>query len=119
MPKTLDLRDAMRDERGVVVTAESGNPRTSQNQISPSTSQDAELAEMRPRQKIWYFALEQMRAVTRAEIAKGCGYKKAPWINAHIESLVNEGWLIKQEKPSSGPLPCYVYTASRPQKRQR
>ena len=119
MAQTIDLRHVVRDERGIVAAVESGSTGTSKHQISSSTSQDVELAEMRPRQKIWYFAAQQMRAVTRAEIAKGCGYKKAPWINAHIESLVSEGWLLKEEKLSSGPLPCYVYTATRPQKRPK
>lgn len=117
MTKTLDLRHVVRDERGIVAAVESGGTGTSQNQISHSTSQDVELAEMRPRQKIWYFAAQQMRAVTRSEIAKGCGYKKAPWINAHIESLVQEGWLLKEELPHAGTLPCYGYTATRPKKR--
>jgi predicted HTH transcriptional regulator len=116
MTKTLDLRHILRDETGRIAAVESGDTRTSQHQISHSTSQDVELAEMRPRQKIWYFAAQQMRAVTRSEIAKGLGYKKAPWLNDHIESLVQEGWLIKTTLPHPGGLPCYVYTASRPVK---
>ena len=119
MSKSIDLRHVVRDERGIVAAVESGSTGTYKNQISSGTSQDVELAEMRPRQKIWYFAAQQMRAVTRAEIAKGCGYKKAPWVNAHIESLVGEGWLIKEQKEQAGPLPCYVYTATRPKKQPR
>lgn len=114
MTKTLDLRHYPRGNDGSILTVESGDPRTSQNQLSSGTSQNVELAELHPRQKIWYFAAEQMRGVTRAEIAKGLGYKKAPWLNEHIESLAREGWLIKTEKPHAGSLPCYVYTASRP-----
>lgn len=114
MTKTLDLRHVVRDGSGRIAAVESGDTGTSQNQLSSGTSQNLELATMQPRQKIWYFAAQQMTGVTRAEIAKGCGYKKAPWINAHIESLVQEGWLIKTEKPHAGPLPCYVYKASRP-----
>jgi predicted HTH transcriptional regulator len=119
MSRTLDLRDVVRDERGIVAAVDSGDTGTSQNQNSAGTSQNVELAEMRPRQKIWYFAAQQMRAVTRSEIAKGLGYKKAPWINAHIESLVSEGWLAKTELPSAGTLPTYVYTATRPKKQPR
>lgn len=119
MSKTLDLRDVVRDERGQIAAVESGSSGTSQNQISSSTSQNVELAEMRPRQKIWYFAAQQVRAVSRSEIAKGCGYKKAPWINAHIEQLVSEGWLLKHELPGPGALPLFVYTASRPKKQPK
>lgn len=112
--KTLDLRNVLRDSTGRITAVESGGTGTSQYQISTGTSQDVELAEMHPRQKIWYFAAQQMRPVSRAEIAKGLGYKKAPWLNGHIESLVREGWMTRTALPHPGPLPCYVYEATRP-----
>lgn len=114
--KSIDLRNVLRDETGRIATLESGDTGTSRQQASPGTSQNVELAEMHPRQKIWYFAAQQMRGVTRGEIAKGLGYKKAPWLNEHIESLVREGWLIKTSLPHPGGLPCYVYVAARPAK---
>lgn len=114
--KTIDLRNVLRDQTGRIASVESGDTGTFQHQTNPGTSQNVELAEMHPRQKIWYFAAQQMRPVTRGEIAKGLGYKKAPWLNDHIESLVTEGWLVKAALPHPGGLPRYVYVAVRPAK---
>lgn len=115
MSKTLDLRNVMRDQSGQIAAVESEDTRTYQNQTSSGTSQYVELATMDTRQKIWYFAAQQMRPVSRAEIAKSLGNKKAPWLAVHIERLVSEGWLTKTCVPHPGSAyGRYLYQASRP-----
>lgn len=108
---TLDLRHIPRDATGKIAVGESGRHSTSQNLFSDDTSHDVVLAPKHPREKIWEFVAMAGRAVSRAEISKGCGYKKAPWINAHIESLVSDGWLIRSQSMRPNGVIMYWYKA--------
>lgn len=51
--------------------------------------------------------------VKRAQIAKLLNLKKTPWLNATIEKLVVEGYLVKyiQERPNQ--LPVHFYDVRR------
>lgn len=53
--------------------------------------------------------------MTRAEIARAIGYKKASWLNPKIEELVERGYLIKYvEHAENGvSLPKFYYKVAR------
>ena len=112
MSNTLDLRHIPRNEAGAIAVGESGRHDTSQILFSHDTSHDVVLAPKHPREKIWEFVALSGRAVSRAEISKGCGYKKAPWLNAHIEALTSEGWLVRSSSQRANGVVMYWYTAA-------
>ena len=112
MSKTIDLRAIPRTEDGRIAVGERGNLSTSQNLFSDDTSRDVVLAPKHPREKIWEFVALAGRAVSRAEIAKGIGCVKAPWINTHIETLVSEGWLIRTHSIRPNGAVMYWYQAA-------
>lgn len=112
MSKTLDLRAIPRTEDGRIAVGERERLSTSQNLFSDNTSHDVVLAPKHPREKIWEFVVLSSRAVSRAEISKGIGCVKAPWINAHIETLVSEGWLLKTHTYRPNGSVMYWYQAA-------
>lgn len=114
MSTSLDLRHIPRDESGRIAVGESGRNSTSQILFSDDTSRDVVLAPKHPREKIWEFVSLSARAVSRAEICKGCGWKKAPWLNAHIESLVKDGWLVRGHSYRPNGAVMYWYQAAYP-----
>lgn len=95
MSTTLDLRSIPRTAEGKIAVGEREHHNTSLNLFGDDTSHNPVLAPKHPREKIWEFVAMAGRAVSRADIAKGLGYKKAPWLNVHVETLVSEGWLIR------------------------
>jgi hypothetical protein len=111
MSKTLDLRHIPRSADGKISVGERTSIDTSRDAISIGTSQNVELAPKHPRERIWEFVALSGRAVSRGEIAKGLGYKKAPWINAHIESLVQDGWLERGHTIRPGGVVMFWYRA--------
>lgn len=114
MTKTLDLRSIPRGDDGRIAVGERVSLGTSRDSFSHDTSHDVELAPKHPRQKIWEFAAMSGRAVSRAEIAKGLGYKKAPWLNVYIEQLVAEHWLERTHTQRPNGAVMFWYRAKRP-----
>ena len=114
MSKTLNLRDYPRDETGRIWTGESDSLTTSHDSLSHETSRDAELAPMHIRAMIWKFVALSNGAVSRAQIAKGIGRKKAGWIDRHIESLVQDHWLDRSQTTRPNGVVMFWYTARRP-----
>lgn len=112
MSNTLDLRHIPRDASGKISVGERERFDTSQILFGSDTSQDVVLAPKHPREKVWEFVALAGRPVSRTEIAKGCGYKKAPWINAHIEALTSEGWLIRTHSIRPSGAVMYWYQAA-------
>lgn len=47
-----------------------------------------------------YDAVVKGGTMTRRQIADALGVKKAPWVNAAIEQLVSDGYLVKYEAQS-------------------
>lgn len=116
---SINLRDYPRAADGSILTGESGHHVTSREAQSDVTSRDAELAPEHVRVRIWKFIALSGRALTRAEIAKGLGYKKSGWLDRWIEGLVNDQWLEKSSYGRPQGLPVYKYTARRPASRQK
>lgn len=108
---TLDLRHIPRGQDGKISVGERASLDTSRDGLSFDTSQDAVLAPRHPRERIWEFVALSSGAVSRTQIAKGLGYKKAPWINAHIESLVADGWLERGHTIRPGGAVMFWYRA--------
>lgn len=44
-----------------------------------------------------YDAVYSAGRASRADIAKALGVRKTPWLTAHVERLVSEGYLVKLE----------------------
>lgn len=112
MSKTLDLRSIPRTEDGRIAVGERERLSTSLNLFGDNTSHGPVLAPKHPREKIWEFVALAGRAVSRSEIAKGLGYKKAPWLNTHVETLVSEGWLIRTHTYRPNGALMYWYQAA-------
>lgn len=117
--KSIDLRDFPRDDNGKIFTGESGHHVTTRESASDVTTRDSELAPEHIRVQIWKFAALSGRAVSRSEIAKALGRKKAGWIDRWIEGLVTEQWLEKNKVDRPQGLPIYLYTARRPPAKQK
>lgn len=49
------------------------------------------------------------RAISRADIAKALGVKKTPWLCAHVERLVDEGYLVKLTGAAPNGATMYFY----------
>lgn len=109
--QTLDLRHIPRGTDGKISVGERVSSDTSRDGLNLDTSQNAELAPKHPRERIWEFVALSSGVVSRAQIAKGLGYKKAPWINAHIESLVTDGWLERGHTIRPGGVVMFWYRA--------
>lgn len=62
------------------------------------------------REKIFIFVANSAREVTRAEVAKALGVKKATWIGTHLERLVNEGVFSRRAEPYNTYFWKYYYT---------
>ena len=114
MSKTLNLRDYPRAEDGSILTGESGSHTTARESHGHATSHDAELAPLHIRAQIWKFVALSGGAVSRAQIAKGIGRKKAGWIDRHIEQLVQEHWLDRAQSIRPNGAVMFWYTARRP-----
>ena len=114
MSKTLNLRDYPRANDGSILTGESDSHTTSRDSRSHVASHDAELAPLHIRALIWKFVALSGGAVSRAQIAKGIGRKKAGWIDRHIESLVQEHWLDRTQSIRPNGAVMFWYTARRP-----
>lgn len=104
-----DLRNAPRDERGIVAAGQGGGYSTSQNHNSLKTLQHAPLAPEHIRDRIYKVVGASERAVSRAEIAKALGLKKTPWLNAAIEGLVTDGYLTREHIIRSNGVVMYYY----------
>jgi len=85
---------------------------TSQDRTDSSTSQ-LPRAKEDIRRDVYAAVVMSGRWVKRAEIAKLLNLKKTPWLNATIEQLVIDGYLIKyiQERPNQ--LPVHYYDVPR------
>lgn len=114
MSKTLDLRDYPRADDGSILTAESGSHTTPRDSTSHVASHDAELAPVHIRAQIWKFAALSGGVVSRAQIAKGIGRKKAGWIDRHIEQLVQDHWLDRSQSIRPNGAVMFWYKARRP-----
>lgn len=114
MAQTLNLRDYPRDETGRIWTGESDSHVASHESHSHVASHDAELAPLHIRAQIWKFVALSNGAVSRAQIAKGIGRKKAGWIDRHIENLVQEHWLTRSQSRRPNGAVMFWYTARRP-----
>lgn len=112
--KTLDLREYPRSADGSILTGESGRHVTSHDGSSHVTSHDVVLAPDPIRAQIWKFVALSGGAVTRSQIAKGIGRKKATWINPHIEGLVKDRWLERTHTQRPNGSVMFWYTARRP-----
>lgn len=86
--------------------------RTLQDRTDSSTSQ-LPPAKEDIRRDVYAAVVMSNRWVRRAEIAKLLNLKKTPWLNATIEQLVVDGYLVKyiQERPNQ--LPVHFYDVTR------
>lgn len=87
--KTIDLRQAPRDEDGKLFPALGTSRESKGNDTSrqlPQFYRDYE-------KEIYLFVSTSDRAVTRQEICKELKLKKAPWLIDKIERLVEMGFL--------------------------
>lgn len=111
---TLDLREYPRGDDGGILVGETGSHVSSRDSYSHTPSHDVVLAPDPIRVQIWKFVALSGGAVSRAQIAQGIGRKKATWINPHIESLVKDRWLEKQQTQRPNGAIMFWYTARRP-----
>lgn len=85
---------------------------TYQHSNSSGTSQHPTL--MRPTlESRIYDAVVRGGTLTRRQIADSIGVKKAPWVNAAIEKLVDQGYLVRYESQSNQRMLMYVYEVAR------
>ena len=68
---------------------------TSRQQNSLSTSYNAPPAPRNLPREIYDACYSADHALSRVEICRALGLVKAPWIIAHIEKLVGEGYLVR------------------------
>lgn len=90
----IDLRHALRDERGRLVGE--GRHITSRDLSANVTSHSIPSFVVDIKREIYLAVLNAGRAVTRAEIAKAVSRKKTPWLNDQIEQLVELGYLTRR-----------------------
>lgn len=114
MSKTLNLRDYPRTADGQILVGESGHHAASHDSFSHAASHDPVLAPVHVRAEIWKFVALSSGAVSRGQIAKGIGRKKASWIDRHIEQLVQERWLDRSQTIRPNGSVMFWYTARRP-----
>ena len=65
------------------------------------------------RREIFNVCWDTERAVTLREICAALGVRKSTWLRAHVQALVDDGYLIQSEQPYRPNLPCYVYEVAR------
>jgi hypothetical protein len=93
----LDLREAQRDETGLLFSVEKGSDViTSQNQNGSVTFHRLPEARRDIRRDVYTAIADSDGWVTRGDIAKKLGLKKTPWLNGVIEGLVTDGYLHKE-----------------------
>jgi len=106
---TFDLRSLPRDDRGRLLVGEGSFFAASRDGGRLVTfSREPSLQE-----RIYRFVADSGRAVTRAEIAKALGLVKATWLNKHIEALVAEGYLQRQQGTWTNGVVMYRYEVKR------
>lgn len=89
----IDLRNAPRDERGLVEQGSGYIPSYSQSGNVPSC--DVPSFQVDIRREIYIFVMNAGRAVSRAEIAKAVNRKKSTWLDGVIEGMVWDGYLSR------------------------
>lgn len=83
-------------------------PETSQDYVSPDTSQSLSLRrDMRV--AIYNTVAEAGQAISLLDICKRLKVKKAPWMRNHVNDLVREGFLIKRQGESKSGMLMYFY----------
>lgn len=60
-------------------------------------------------QRIYTVIAQSGRAVTRREIAKALGLTSSGWLNAKIDYLVSEGYLVRTYQPYRSNMLVYFY----------
>jgi hypothetical protein len=110
MAHKIDLREAPRDESGLIIPIEEGtsnvtlhdqNGNVTFHQI-PNFTRDV-------KQQILMLLMVSPVMMTRFEIAKGLQLKKTPWLTAHIEQLVTDGYLTKTVTQWRNGVAMYYY----------
>jgi hypothetical protein len=64
------------------------------------------------RRDIYSAVYQAERAVSRLEIAYLLGLKKTPWLIAHIEQLLTEGYLIRPQERLACGMTMYWYAVA-------
>jgi DNA-binding transcriptional regulator PaaX len=85
---TLNLRDASRNGAGQLEPSASYR-----DSIDHVTARELRLTEPSLEERIYIFVRDAGVWVSRAQIAKGIGLKKTPYVNQAIERLVSDGWI--------------------------
>jgi hypothetical protein len=78
---------------------EGGSPETSQDVSRIGTSHRPSPAPFRRdvRREIWDTVYAAGQPISLMDICKRLKVKKAPWMKAHVESLVRDGYLIRTQ----------------------
>lgn len=100
---TVDLRTAPRDSEGRLLVGRGESSR--EDSLHVKFSREASLGE-----RIYRIVWQSGGAVSRADIAKALGVRKSSWLNGHIESLVNRGYLTRTHRLQPNGVVKYLYT---------
>lgn len=106
---TIDLRSAPRDERGIMAGQgeHTGAPHYVQ---STGTYRNVPPFQPTIQERIWRACADAPGGwLTRMEIARALGYKKAGWLNAKIEQMVADGTLVRYEGATKSGMLCFWY----------
>lgn len=95
MAGQMDLRHAVRDEGGRLIGE--GQHDTSRDSRGNVTSHLFPSFVVDVKREILTAVYNYGGAVTRAQIAKMTGRKKTPWLHEHIEDLVRDGYLRREQ----------------------
>lgn len=104
----IDLRNAMRDETGVLI-GEGSSHDTSRYQNSHDTSRNLPVFSPDIKTAIYKFVLESGGGVSTAQIAKAVERKKSPWLVGKIKELVSDGYLTCNHTTWKNGVLMYLY----------
>lgn len=109
MAHKIDLREAPRDESGLIIPVGDSSNVTSQDENGNVTFHTLPQFQRDIKQQILLLLMISDRAMSRSQIAKGLGLKKTPWLHDRIEWLVEHGHITKNVISWKNGVPMYFY----------
>lgn len=103
-----------REQLEKLAEGQGGSHTTSHDAPRHTTSYDAPPAPRDIPREIYDFVYSSDHPVSRADICRALGVKKASWVTTHIEALCDQGYLVRIDGIApNGFLPMYHYTVPR------